>query len=232
MKRKENMPYTNFMAYVFFIGMLLFLFLLSQNITRHMSHLFMKLFHSQSVAIYLLSFLFLPGVVLHELSHLLIANILFVPTGEVEFFPEIHGDSVKMGSVAIARTDPFRRFVIGVAPLVGGLGAMFVAASYLGEKIVSWQGLLLLYILFEIANTMFSSKKDMEGALGFGIAAVVVGIILFFFRIPVLHLSWVFLEMPSVAATFSRMDIFLALAVGIDTVGLLLLLVIDAVGGR
>ena len=220
------------MVYVFFVGMLFFLFLLSQNLTRHMSHLFMELFHKQSVAIYLLSFLFLPGVILHELSHLLIANILFVPTGDVEFFPEIHGSSVKMGSVAIARTDPFRRFVIGVAPLFGGLGVMVLAASYLGERIISWQGLLLLYVLFEIANTMFSSKKDMEGALGLGIAMVILGVAMFFLGVPIWKLLWTFLELPQVAMVVARLDTFLAVSVGVDVVGLLLLMLVDAVWVR
>ena len=220
------------MAYVFFLGMLLFLFFLSQSITRHLSHMLMRVFHSQSVVIYVLSFLFLPGVVLHELSHLLIANILFVQTGEVEFFPEIHGNSVKMGSVAIARTDPLRRFVVGVAPLIGGLGIMSLSVNYLSGSIFSWQGMLLAYILFQIANTMFASEKDMEGALGFGVAMAVLGVILMLFRVPIWQWSWAFLESSQVTEAVSRLDAFLAIALTVDVVGLLFVLLIDKLASR
>ena len=204
------------MAYIFFGGMMVLLFLLSRHITKTISHLLTRLFRSQSGAIYTLSFLFLPGVVLHELSHLFAANILFVPTGEVEFFPEIHGNSVKMGSVAVARTDPLRRFLIGVAPILGGFGGMFLAAGYLQGGVFLWKDVLLTYVLFQIGNTMFASKKDMEGALGFFVSVFVVGGVLEIVKIPVLEALVRFFATNTAQSFFYHLDFFLALAIATD----------------
>src|SRR5690348_13575392 len=119
------------MLYIFFLSELLLLFLFSQQVTKLISHRLYRVFNSQKTVIHLLSFLFLPGVIVHEMAHLLVANILLVPTGEVEFFPEIRGDEVKMGSVEIARTDPVRRFIIGAAPLFVGLFVLCMMFWYL-----------------------------------------------------------------------------------------------------
>lgn len=209
------------MFFFAFCLILIILFFLSQHLTRSLSQLFLRVFRSQSVTIYLLSFLFLPGVTLHELSHLLVASILFVPTGEVEFLPEVRGSEVKMGSVAIGKTDPLRRFLIGVAPLLGGLGIILLVTSYFTHP-VFWQGALLLFIIFEIANTMFSSKKDMEGALGFLGAGVVLVILLQVFRIPLVQSLFAWIELPGVNLFFKQASMFLFIALGIDGVSLLL----------
>ena len=198
------------------VVLLSILFFLSRKLTRLLSHIFMRLFRSQSVTIHLLSFLFLPGVVLHELSHLLIANLLLVPTGEVEFFPEIHGSEVKMGSVAIARTDPLRRFLIGIAPLLGGIGLMLVASLYLFTTLFSLQSVLLFYIIFEIANTMFSSSKDMEGAIGFVVGVVAIGIILQLLGVPLSAGAMSIGHSIFLTAILTRLSFFLFLAIGLD----------------
>lgn len=204
------------MSLLLFFAILALLYILSRRVTRLLSRLFMQLFHSQSIAVHLLSFIFLPGVILHELSHLLIASILFVPTGEVEFFPEIHGSEVKMGSVAIARTDPFRRFLIGVAPLIGGLGILLLSSTYLLNALLSWQSLLLFYITFEVANTMFSSSKDMEGAIGFLVGTLLIALILQLVGVPV----WITLvhtaQNSFVTGIIMRMILYLLLAIGLD----------------
>lgn len=182
----------------------------------------MRLFGKQHVVIYALSFFFLPGVVLHELSHLLVANLLLVPTGQIEFFPEIHGNQVKMGSVAIGRTDPLRRFVIGVAPVIGGLFIMLVASSYLLDVFGSWKSFLLLYVIFQTANTMFSSSKDMEGALGLLTAALLLGLFLQLAKLPIWSFAISLYNNSAVIDFFARINFFLLLALGLDVFSVLL----------
>ena len=46
----------------------------------------------------------------------------------------------------------------------------------------NWQTILLIYASFEIGNTMFSSSKDMEGALGLFITLILIAIPLYFAR--------------------------------------------------
>lgn len=150
-----------------FVFAFLILFLVSQFLTRELGSFFMRVTKSQTMSIYLLALLFFPGVLIHELGHFLMASFLLVRTGEIEFLPKIQEGGIKLGSVSIAHTDPLRRFVIGVAPFVSGLAILFLSAYYLTPLWpFSWKTILFGYILFEIGNTMFSSKKDLEGAIG------------------------------------------------------------------
>src|ERR1035437_9168331 len=96
------------------------LFLLSRAMSKNLSRF---------MSINLLSFLFLPGVIVHELSHLLVAAILLVPVGEVEFSPKKNGDGIKLGSVQIGKTDPIRRCLIGFAPIFMGI-VLVVGLAY------------------------------------------------------------------------------------------------------
>lgn len=206
------------MPIVLFLVQILILFFVSQMLTKILSRLFYHLFKSQKIVIQLLSFLFLPGVVVHELSHLLTASMLMVPTGEVEFLPEVHGNEVKMGSVAIAKTDPFRRFLIGVAPLILGLSMLFIFFWYFYplKSLLSYPTALLFYVIFEVGNTMFSSRKDMEGALGFGIAVGFLILVGFFagIRLPASFFQF-FLEQPLLHVV-SLVNIFLFLGIVLD----------------
>lgn len=200
-----------------FLFEMILLFFLSREVTKSLSRLFLHMFHSSSLMIHLLAFLFLPGVIIHELSHFLMASILFVPTGEIEFLPEIRGSEVKMGSVAIGATDPFRRFLIGVAPLLIGFFVILLLFWYITPVVfASWQTILLLYGAFEVSNTMFSSKKDMEGALGIIILFCLVGLALLVLRLPVVPVAMSLLSLPPVVLFFTHASWFFGIVLGID----------------
>ena len=109
---------------------LFFLFFLSQRLTQSVFDLCILLFRSRSVAITIITIINFPGTVIHELSHLFTAEILGVRTGKLTLVPDfIQKDQIKAGSVMIAATDPFRRYLIGLAPMVTGLVAIS-ALSY------------------------------------------------------------------------------------------------------
>lgn len=123
---------------------------------------------SRFLSIQFLSLLFLPGVIVHELSHLLVAGVLFVPIGEIEFLPKRVEGGVKLGSVGIGKTDPIRRAIVGLAPILVGVLSLFAIASFYfagSYELFTWQTLLPFYASFQIGNTMFSSAKDLEGFL-------------------------------------------------------------------
>jgi hypothetical protein len=102
------------------------------------------------------------------------AKLLFVRTGSMSLFPKIEENGIRLGSVQIAQVDPIRRLLVGVAPVLVGAG-LLVAISYYFIQWASFSsfysardiGILIaaLYSVFVITNTMFSSKKDMEGAI-------------------------------------------------------------------
>ena len=144
---------------------IIILFLLSRSTSKVLSGF---------MSVNLLSFIFLPGIIIHELSHLLVAVMLFVPVGNMEFAPKRNGNTVKLGSVEIGRTDPVRRSIIGFAPVLAGLTIICAVIYFFSSNILFFQDkgfyfciafiLVLAYFLFAISNTMFSSSKDMEGA--------------------------------------------------------------------
>lgn len=210
-----------------FFASLLLLFLLSRAVTRSLSHLFYRITKSKSVTIYLLAFLFFPGTVIHELSHFLMAALLFVPVGQIDLWPKIEGDTVKLGSVQVAQTDIFRRFLIGAAPFLFGVTFLLAILFYaVGQNLLNqtWFIILMIYIAFEIGNTMFSSKKDMEGALElFG--GILFIVIVFYFlgvRIPSFDPKVLF-DHPTVMQVFQQGSLFLLVPLGIDILVLLLL---------
>ena len=100
-----------------FIVELVSLFFLSRGITSSISYILYKISHSQKFTIVSLAILFLPGTIIHELSHIIMAGICLVHVGEMDFLPQSSPEGVRLGSAEIGLTDPFRRALIGVAPL-------------------------------------------------------------------------------------------------------------------
>jgi hypothetical protein len=156
------------------IGELLLLFLTSRKISTTLFSLFFNLTLSSRLATLFLAAIFFVGTAVHELAHFLMAKVLFVRTGKIELVPVLHQDGLKLGSVQIEKTDPIRRLLIGMAPVIAGSALISVGTYYLLPFIlqISFTGQYFLlaagYIfgIFVITNTMFSSKKDMEGAVG------------------------------------------------------------------
>lgn len=130
---------------------------------------------SKFLPIHVLSFLFLPGVIVHEIAHLIMAAILFVKVGEIEFTPKVSENGLKLGSVEIGKTDPIRRSIIGFAPVFAGLMLVIGIVHLFTSNIIFFKdkeayvfvsiAFLVIYLLFAISNTMFSSTKDMEGTI-------------------------------------------------------------------
>ena len=65
------------------------------------------------------SFIFLPGVFLHELSHFIMAKLLGVRTGRFSLLPQSLPDGrLQLGYVETTRSDIVRDSLIGAAPLI------------------------------------------------------------------------------------------------------------------
>lgn len=158
--------------YLFLLGLIL-LFISSKVVINVLYQLLFNITKNRNASIYLLAILFFPGTVVHEFAHLFTALFLRVATGTIELFPKINETGVRLGSVQIAQTDPFRRFAIGAAPVFVGALAIFWVLQYVHIFYITY------YLLFVIANTMFSSKRDMEGAVPVVGAFLFVGAALF-----------------------------------------------------
>ncbi len=163
------------------------LFLTSRLVSQSLFSLFYGIAKREKVASQLLALVFFPGTLIHELAHFLMAKILFVRTGKISLTPQLQESGIRLGSVEVAKTDMIRRFLIGVAPLLVGGGVISVVTYYTLPHLYPFSltlqyaaiAFFYLYGIFVIANTMFSSKKDMEGALGLLIFLAFIIVVLF-----------------------------------------------------
>lgn len=174
-----------------------------------------------------MSLLFFPGTVVHELSHMFMAIILYVPVGNLELIPKLVGQNLKLGSIQIAKSDPIRRVLIGMAPFLFGTTILIGVFYYVStNKLFNNQIVILIlgYLVFEIGNTMFSSKKDMEGALEL---MLVISILIAIFYFAGLRLSAmnpdVLFRNPLVEQTFQKASLYLTAPIGIDLIQIIIL---------
>lgn len=207
---------------ILFFAELFLLFFLSKTLTASLTLFLYKTTRSKRITIYLLAILFFPGTLLHEIAHAVIAKLLFVSVYHMEFFPKLEGDSVKLGSVGIAKTDPIRRLFIGMAPFFLGTSILLTTLALAEKNHLfgnTYIAIAIFYLVFEIGNTMFSSKKDLEGALEFLLVTTFFAVVFFFlgFRLPSVNpLS--FFNNPLLKQVFEKGDMFLLLLLCIDGV--------------
>lgn len=173
---------------------------------RELQAVFLLLTRRPVSALGLFSLLFFPGVLLHEVSHYIMARLLGVRTGRLSLIPKVLANgTLRLGFVETAATDPLRDTLIGAAPLISGLAVV----SYLGLKPLGilplanllfesnwsafWRESALLparpdfwlwfYLAFAVSSTMLPSASDRRAwwsmALVFGIiliAAILPGV--------------------------------------------------------
>lgn len=159
----------------------LLMLVLNRWITLHVNGLGLLLSGSQGVATWLYFFLFLPGILIHELSHYLIAILLRARPGKFTLWPQSRRGRVVLGSVEVRTDNPLVHSLIGVAPLVFGSLAVWLIAQFLrfdqlaeaassgsleqlfrvlGDILITPDFWLWLYLLFAIANAMMPSPAD------------------------------------------------------------------------
>jgi hypothetical protein len=187
------------------VGTLLALLWAQRWITRNLQGLGMYWLNDPDVTLILYFVAMLPGVVVHELSHWLMAKALFVRVSWPKLGPVRRGQSrrVSLGSVRVGKVDRFRAGLIGVAPLVGGTAIILLIGHLvlgvgelaegmggqgaggildgLGEMVEVADFWLWLYLIFSVANAMMPSESDMSTVrpvlIFLGIVAVVLLIV-------------------------------------------------------
>lgn len=155
---------------VIFILLSIFLYFLSRQTINEIFYFFYLFIKDKKTVFLLLSLIFFPGTVVHELSHFFLAMILFLPVKGMEIFPKFEGQMIKLGTVNYIKKDFFRGFLVGIAPLFGALLFFWIISHFP-------MNLFFYYLIFTVSSNMFSSKKDLEDLiylipLGLIIAAI------------------------------------------------------------
>lgn len=206
----------------FAVFLLLFfsIYLLTPHINTTVYQIALILTRSKNFSLGILIAFLLPGTIIHELSHFIIATLLFVPTGSFSILPKIEQGRIKAGSLKHADTDPIRRTLIGIAPMLVGLCIIYMVGSLVlnppaGEQISNVAFLFFVfYFLFIISISMFSSRKDLE------VAVFVIPIFILLFVLFFLHgLTVSFSEdaAQKIGNVFSQLDTYLLITLAIDT---------------
>ncbi len=169
--------------WVWLLGTIPLLLFLQRWISRHMQIIFLLLTRHTGMAMLLNQLVFLPGVLLHELSHWVLARLLGVRTMGFSVWPMRQADgSLRLGYVHTQKVDFLREALVGVAPLLTGCAAVVaiglcvleldqVALAFgsgdwangshgLVKVLQSADLLIWVYVLFALSNTMMPSASD------------------------------------------------------------------------
>lgn len=170
---------------------------------RHLQGVILLLTGDEEIALWLYAAILLPGVILHELSHAIVAKLVGVKIGRISILPKRQGKRIQLGFVPIHETDFLRASLIGGAPLLAGSVAV-IAIGYLvfgTPELVNalsegnWRAgvenliavfqasdlWLWVYLVFAISNTMLPSRSDIHAwpYLGFvGVVVIVIVVLL------------------------------------------------------
>ncbi len=142
-----------------FVILIIILSTLRSRLVYELSGASLLLFGSAKPGIAIYSLFVLPGTIIHELSHWIVAELLLVKTGEITIFPE----ESRLGSVSTAKSDLFRGFLIGLAPFITGLIILMILGQLFSlgwGSYVWWQLVLIIYGIVVMGNSMMISESD------------------------------------------------------------------------
>lgn len=153
---------------IIFVTLTIVLSLLRSRLVYELSGTSLLIFGSTKPGIIFYTIIFLPGTIIHELSHWIVAELLQVRTGAITIFPDFDNlgqtENHQLGSVATAKSDPFRGFLIGAAPFISGLVILGVLGRLLSigwnGDYLWWQIALIIYGIMVIGNSMMISESD------------------------------------------------------------------------
>jgi len=142
-----------------FVILIIILSTLRSRLVYELSGTSLLVFGRAEPGIAIYSFFVLPGTIIHELSHWIVAELLLVRTGPITIFPQ----EKRLGSVATVKSDPFRGFLIGLAPFITGLIILMILGQLLSLGWGSynwWQLALIIYGIMVMGNSMMISESD------------------------------------------------------------------------
>jgi hypothetical protein len=168
-----------------FTATLAALVFVSRWITRQVQLLGLHLTGDERAAQMTYYLLMLPGILLHELSHVIVAKLIGLRVGEFSLGPRVRNQtSIELGSVTVSRADVFRESLVGLAPFLSGTAVLVLvgtrvfdvealgqagAASGAGGLLSALPGIwqvpdfgLWAYLIFVVSNAMMPSPSDRQ----------------------------------------------------------------------
>ncbi len=153
---------------ILFFTLTALLYIITSRTQGNLARLFLSALSKNKIVVYILWFLYLPGIILHELAHLVVAIGLLLDVRSISLIPQIIEDEngrrmVKFGSVTYIKSDPIRGLLVGIAPFFFGTLCLILLFNSINFPNESFKlNAFFVYISFIISSTMFSSKKDLQ----------------------------------------------------------------------
>jgi len=233
------------------------LFLCTRWLSQHLQGVGLIFSGSEETAMLLHYLVLLPGIVLHEVSHLVAATLVGVKTRSLSLRPKARRNgAVRFGAVSVAKSDPFRESFIGLAPLLTGTAAILLLARWqfglvlrpaaagiealpalslgavlqiLRSALQAPDALLGLYLIFAIGNAMWPSESDRQPwAVVLLFLALTSGAVYVTGLLPAIPAG---LEQWAVTAA-TYLALAFALAISVDIPFAVFLLVVEKIGER
>ncbi len=196
-----------FLAFALTLGLMI---ALSRWIARQVQTIGLRVSGDANVAIMGYYLLMFPGIVLHELSHYIMARLLGMRVGKFELGPKKRRNAIELGSVTVTSGGSARDSLVGLAPFLTGTVVLLLVSysifdvTALGEAMRTaglsglWGKLagiwrvsdfwVWAYVIFVVSNAMTPSPADRQPWLVAGVYIVLA-----------LLLVWLLGGLPSIA---------------------------------
>ena len=173
----------NFFWIIIFLIQVFILYLLSNSFHNKLHFLGAGITKNRLFIAKAVGYIFFIGTLVHELSHIIMARLLFVRTKNINLQTEIIDDKhIKYGTAEIEVTDPFRSTLIGIAPLIFGITLIYFLTLNINFNFFSWVDVVKLFLISQISNSMFLSDSDTKDLK-------VISVILVIILLPILFLN-------------------------------------------
>ena len=196
-------PFSPYLFFVLFFILLAGLWWLSWRIGLLIQEIVYRITGSEDMAMVILFLIYLPGILIHEASHWLVARLLGLKTSKFRVWPKYTRNTIGLGSVTVSSGGAVYDSLVGLAPLLVG-SALIVL---IGEQVFDTQTLAFAwrtgrlldgltfavdglankpdslwwsYLLFAIANAMMPSASDRAPLKSLGIYIVLIGALFVF----------------------------------------------------
>lgn len=153
---------TNSLLIPSFFFQIILLYFISRKTINNLFHLLRTFLKNDHLVFSLISIIFFPGTVVHELAHFFTAIILFLRVHSLSIFPKWERNEIKLGTVLYEKKDFVRGVLVGIAPIFSGIFFLWAIAAFnIFPSDNIFFNLLIIYLIFTVSSMMFSSKRDL-----------------------------------------------------------------------
>jgi len=158
----SNLLQSNIFGLVLVVLQIYILSLTSSYIQSSLYYFLRKIMVPENISIYIVSIFFVIGTLIHELSHAVTCLFLGGRVGTISLLPQQVGSTeIRYGQVEVEKLDPLRNTLIGIAPLIWGILLIILFSSLISLQDLELLDYVLLFLIFQISNSMFLSNSDL-----------------------------------------------------------------------